>query len=163
MNKKIFFNMKMFTLFIVALFVANFVFMSFSFSKETKLVSVGVVEQFFSGRNFSGDIIANMLLQKTQNKTDKKTDKKNDTKIFEYILPNVYLITSTNLSKLSVVNTVVPISSYLSFEFEIEYPLKIPFREFIFLLLILKLLFSVLPRSISINYNKKNIEAACIV
>ena len=46
---------------------------------------------------------------------------------------------------------------------EINYPLKIPFWQLIFLLLILKILFNVLPRSISINYNKKNIERACIV
>ena len=45
----------------------------------------------------------------------------------------------------------------------IEYPLKIPFWLSIFLLLLIKILFNVLPRSISINYNKKYIERACIV
>ena len=47
---------------------------------------------------------------------------------------------------------------------EVEYPIKIPFLQCIFLILLLRLLFVVLPRSISANYNNMNIEeGACIV
>ena len=47
---------------------------------------------------------------------------------------------------------------------DVEYPIKIPFLQCIFLILLLRLLFVVLPRSISVNYNKVNIDTgACIV
>lgn len=143
-------------------FILNFFSLSFS-NKEKKLVKFGVFEQFFSVTKVSNDIIEKMFSNKMQNnKSSKKEKNSNSTKLNEYLVPILLSITHSNSSIFLNANNI----SFFVLDilcFDIYYPLKIPFLSFIFLLLLTKILFNVLPRSISINYNKLNIEKACIV
>ncbi|WP_372519813.1 hypothetical protein [Candidatus Ruminimicrobiellum ovillum] len=135
--------------------------------KSSNVIKSGIVEHFFAAKSFSDDIVANMLSKKmngNKQKSKKDTDKKDFNKITEFLVPSIVYKTSLNFgfSFNNVNNGVLFLINYLSKE--IEYPLKIPFWLLsVFLLLLIKILFNVLPRSISVDYNKMYIEGACIV
>ena len=164
---KVFLKMKFLSFFVMFFLVFNIVSLILTNIKYNEFSNSSITEQFFSVRNFSSDIVEKLFLQKMQgNKQQKKTNetKEKDNK------ENTFLLTDKIVTMLSSVNIISDIFSstnmfctQIYLDKEINYPLKIPFWELIFLLLILKMLFCVLPRSISINYNKKNIERACIV
>ena len=96
-----------------------------------------------------------------QNKENKK--QKDANFFYEYLLPvEITLPIVSSISNLLTSNVSIYVTE--NFVSEVEYPIKIPFLQCIFLILLLKLLFVVLPRSISVNYNNINIErGACIV
>ena len=157
---------KALSLFVVFFLVLNFMSLTITNIKNTDVIKSSIVEHFFAVKTFSDDIVANMLSQKMngnkQQKNNKNSDKKDFNKITEFLVPSmVYKTTLTSTFNFNNVN-IEFIANYLSKE--IEYPLKIPFWLLsVFLLLLTKILFNVLPRSISVNYNKMYIERACIV
>lgn len=144
-----------------------FIFNIFSLSFVSGKISSGKsssIEQIFSAVQNPINILSNKLDSETKNKTTQSKEENTNKKISsdEYILSNNLL----NLSKdknICVSGQLIYSSIYNFVKEGIYYPLKIPFLRCIFLLLILKLLFNVLPRSISVNYNIRNIEGACIV
>ena len=122
------------------------------------------LEQILFAVQTPSDILSSMMQTDKTSQQDKENKKQKDTNFFyEYLLPvEITLPTVSNISNLLTSN----ISIYVTENFvaEVEYPIKIPFLECIFLILLLRLLFVVLPRSISVNYNNMNIEkGACIV
>ena len=159
---------KALSLFVVLFLMFNFMSLTITNISNTDVVKSSIFEHFFAVKTFSDDIIANMLSQKMngtkQQKSNKDTDKKDFNKITEFLVPSIVYKTLLNsgFSFNNVNNGVLFLINYLSKE--IEYPLKIPFWLLsVFLLLLTKILFNVLPRSISVDYNKMNIERACIV
>ena len=157
-------NLKFISFFVMSLFLFNIFSLSLNCEKKDILIKTSFVEQFFSVLNSPSDIVSKMLQEK-QNPSD--TNKKNNTdkdKTFgvnDYILPVIISTVFTGLFFGSCLYKIFINNDLLNKV--IEYPLKIPFWLSIFLLLLIKILFNVLPRSISINYNKKHIEMACIV
>ena len=146
----------------------NFASLIITNIKNTDVVKSSMVEHFFAVKTFSDDIVANMLSQKMngnkQQRSKKNTDKKDFNKITEFLVPSTVYKTTLNSSFNfnNINNGILFITNY--FSKEIEYPLKIPFWLLsVFLLLLTKILFNVLPRSISVDYNKMYIERACIV
>ena len=157
-------NLKFISFFVMSLFLFNVFSLSLNCEKKNILVKTSFVEQFFSALNLPSDIVSKMLQEK-QNPSD--TNKKNNADkgktlcVNDYMLPVVISTVFTGIFFCSCLYKVFVNSDLLNKI--IEYPLKIPFWLSIFLLLLIKILFNVLPRSISINYNKKYIERACIV
>ena len=164
---KVSFKIKFLSLFVMFFLMFNIISLILTNIKYNNISCLSITEQFFSVRSFSSDIIEKLFLQKMQgNKTHKKNDKSKQKNNEE----NFFLLTDKIVTTLSTINTISDIYPNLNnicikicLDKEINYPLKIPFWQLIFLLLILKMLFCVLPRSISINYINKNIEGACIV
>ena len=159
---------KALSLFVVLFLMLNFMSLTITSIKYSGVIKSSIVEHFFAVKTFSDDIVANMLSQKMngnkQQSSKKDTDKKDFNKIIEFLVPSIVYKTSLNsgFSFNNVNNGVLFLTNYLSKE--IEYPLKIPFWLLsVFLLLLTKILFNVLPRSISVDYNKMYIERACIV
>ena len=159
---------KALSLFIMLFLVFNFASLIITNIKNTDIVKSSMVEHFFAVKTFSDDIVANMLSQKMngnkQQRSKKNTDKKDFNKITEFLVPSTVYETTLNSSFNfnNINNGILFITNY--FSKEIEYPLKIPFWLLsVFLLLLTKILFNVLPRSISVDYNKMYIERACIV
>lgn len=159
---------KALSLFVMLFLMFNFMSLTITNIKCSGVIKSSMVEHFFAVKTFSDDIVANMLSQKMngnkQQKSKKDTDKKGLNKITEFLIPSIVYKTTlnSNLNFNNVNNGVLFITNYLSKE--IEYPLKIPFWLLsVFLLLLTKILFNVLPRSISVDYNKMYIERACIV
>ena len=164
-HMKVFF--KALSLFIVFFLMFNISSLILTNIKYNGVSCLTITEHFFSDRNFSDDIIESLFLQKMQsNKQHKKNDesKQKDNKFDYFLLSNKIVPTITNVNTFScMLPDIKNVCAKTCLSNEINYPLKIPFWKIIFLLLILKVLFNVLPRSISINYNRKNIERACIV
>lgn len=159
---------KALSLFIMLFLMFNFASLIITNIKNTDVVKSSMVEHFFAVKTFSDDIVANMLSQKMngnkQQRSKKNTDKKDFNKITEFLVPSTVYKTTLNSSFNfnNINNGILFITNY--FSKEIEYPLKIPFWLLsVFLLLLTKILFNVLPRSISVDYNKMYIERACIV
>ena len=70
---KVFFKMKFLSLFVMFFLVFNIVSMILTNIKYSKISDLSITEQFFSGRNFSSDIVEKLFLQKIQgNKQHKK-------------------------------------------------------------------------------------------
>ena len=162
---KVFLKLKLISIIVTFFLLFNFISLTLVNVKDTKIMSFGIVAQFFSAKNFSMNVVEKMFAQKMQkNKHDNNTNKKEE----DNNQNNVVLLSNTAITALfnfeytNFVNTIT-LYTYDCSKKLLDYPLKIPFWRLIFLLLILKILFNVLPRSISINYNKKNIERACIV
>ncbi len=155
---------------LVSILVAFFLFfnslsLTLANIKDNRVISFGIVAQFFSAKNFSMDIVKKMFAQKMQNnkqnnETNEKEQDNNQNNVV--LLPNIGIMSLFNIGYNNLVGTNV-LYTYDCSKTILNYPLKIPCWRLIFLLLLLKLLFNVLPRSISINYNKRNIEKACIV
>ena len=159
---------KALSLFIMLFLMFNFASLIITNIKNTDVVKSSMVEHFFAVKTFSDDIVANMLSQKMngnkQQRSKENTDKKDFNKITEFLVPSTVYKTTLNSSFNfnNINNGILFITNY--FSKEIEYPLKIPFWLLsVFLLLLTKILFNVLPRSISVDYNKMYIERACIV
>ena len=154
------------SLFVVLFLMFNFMSLTITNINNTDVVKSSIVEHFFTVKTFSDDIVANMLSQKMNNnkqqKSNKDTDKKDFNKITEFLVPSIVYKTTLNSSFNFNNVDILFIANYLSKV--IEYPLKIPFWLLsVFLLLLTKILFNVLPRSISVDYNRMYIERACIV
>ncbi len=162
---KVFFKLKLVSILVTFFLFFNILSLMLTNVKDNKVINFGIVAQFFSAKNFSMDIVEKMFAQKMQNnKQDNKTNKKEENNNQN----NVVLLSNTAITSLfnfefSNFTSTITVYTYECSKTILDYPLKIPFWRLIFLLLILKILFNVLPRSISINYNKKNIERACIV
>ena len=159
---------KALSLFIMLFLMFSFASLTITNIKNTDIVKSSMVEHFFAVKTFSDDIVANMLSQKMngnkQQRSKKNTDKKDFNKITEFLVPSTVYKTTLNSSFNfnNINNGILFITNY--FSKEIEYPLKIPFWLLsVFLLLLTKILFNVLPRSISVDYNRMYIERACIV
>ena len=157
---------KALSLFIVLFLMFNFMSLTITNINNTDVVKSSIFEHFFAVKTFSDDIVANMLSQKMNNnkqqKRNKDTDKKDFNKITEFLVPSIVYKTTLNSSFNFNNVDILFIVNYLSKV--IEYPLKIPFWLLsVFLLLLTKILFNVLPRSISVDYNRMYIERACIV
>ena len=157
------------SLFVMFFLMFNFMSLTITNIKNSDVIKSGMLEHFFSVKNFSYDIIDNMLSKKLnankQQNNKKNTDKKDFNRIIsEFLIPSIIseTVLNSNLNFNGISSDILFITNYLSKE--IEYPLKIPFWLLsVFLLLLTKILFNVLPRSISVNYNIQNIERACIV
>ena len=158
---KVFFKIKFLSLFIIFFLIVNTFSSILTNIKGSNIIGLSITEQFFSVKAFSDNIVKKMLSNKFQ--TNKQHKKENNDKVYEFLVPSVILSTALNLNLSVNMGVFLGICKQIYLNREIEYPLKIPFWQIIFLLLILKILFYVLPRSISINYNKINIEGACIV
>ncbi|MCR4663380.1 MAG: hypothetical protein K5622_05805 [Endomicrobiaceae bacterium] len=149
------------SLFVIFFVLLNCLVLSFN-SKTDTAVKCSAIEQILFAVNSPVDILSTMT------QTDKTTQKDNNKEeqeknFYEYLLPAQ--ITIPNIFNFSNV-LFLDISKFIteSFVVEIEYPIKIPFWQCVFILFMLRLLFVVLPRSISVNYNKLNIDkGACIV
>jgi hypothetical protein len=159
---------KALSLFIMLFLMFNFASLIITNIKNADVVKSSMVEHFFAVKTFSDDVVANMLSQKMngnkQQRSKENTDKKDFNKITEFLVPSTVYKTTLNSSFNfnNINNGILFITNY--FSKEIEYPLKIPFWLLsVFLLLLTKILFNVLPRSISVDYNKMYIERACIV
>ena len=154
------------TLLIIMFFCINFLSLSLFNGKESMLVKSSSFEQVLSVLQTPTDLISKMMDNNSSKQTNNtKKDKEENLKFLEYLLP----VTFINFSSIANSFNIYPIkhlanSIYIYFVTEIDYPIKIPFLRCIFLLLLLKLIFSILKRSISINYNMINIDKrACIV
>ena len=165
---KVFFKKETLSLFVMFFLMFNFMSLTITNIKNSDIVKSSIIEHFFAVKTFSDDIVANMLSQKMngnkQENSKKNSDKKDFNKITEFLVPSIVYKTTLNSSfNFNNINKgILLLINYLSKE--IEYPLKIPFWLLsVFLLLLTKILFNVLPRSISVDYNIQNIEGACIV
>lgn len=153
----------------ISLFVFLFVFtncLAVSFSKgiADDFVKGSSLEQILFAVQTPSDILSSMMQTDKTSQQDKENKNQKDTNFFyEYLLPvEITLPTVSSISNLLTSNTGIYVTE--NFVSEVEYPIKIPFLQCIFLILLLRLLFVVLPRSISVNYNNINIEeGACIV
>ncbi|MBO7431442.1 MAG: hypothetical protein J6U02_00915 [Elusimicrobia bacterium] len=153
------------SLLIVLFFLFNFLSLSLFNGKDSVYVKNSSLEQILSVLQNPTDMLSNMMDNNSATKTDNtKKDVEEKSNFLEYILPTDTINISSpsnNFVYLLIKNIANNFYNCLSLEF--DYPIKIPFLGCIFLLLLLKLIFSILKRSISINYNKINIERACIV
>ena len=164
---KVFFKIKFLSLFIMFFLLFNVFSLALTNMKYDENIKLSITEQFFSVKSFSDNIIEKLLLQKMQNgKQNKKNNesKQKNNVVKDFLLSEAIIPIQLSTNVVSLLSLDMG-NSYIQFclDKDINYPLKIPFWQIIFLLLILKMLFVVLPRSISVNYNKKNIERACIV
>ena len=109
------------------------------------------------------DILSTITQTDKSQQKNNKEEQETNSYSYECLLPvAITLPTISSISNLLVSNINIFISE--NFVADVEYPIKIPFLECIFILLMLRLLFVVLPRSISVNYNKVNIDTGtCIV
>ena len=137
--------------------------MPFSKGMADNFVKGSSLEQILFAVQTPSDILSSMMQMDKTSQQDKGNKKQKDTNFFyEYLLPvEITLPTVSSISNLLTSNINVFMSE--NFVAEVEYPIKIPFLNCVFLLLILKLIFTMLKRSISINYNRINIDRACIV
>lgn len=122
-----------------------------------------VVSKFFTVVNFSNDIVSSMLKQKTagENKINNKNTQTQKNNILDIAVTNI----SINFSNYKNIKTklyqqISVLKNSLSAQCLIDYPLKIPFWRIIVFILLFKMLFNVLPRSISISKNI-NYRQAC--
>jgi hypothetical protein len=164
---KVFYKIKILSLSVMFFLLFNIGSLILTNIKCSDILCLSVTERFFSDRNFSDDIIESLFLQKMQgDKQHKKNDesKQKDNKFDGFLVSDKIVPVITNVNTFSyMLSDIKNVCVSVCLNSEINYPLKIPFWKIIFLLLILKVLFNVLPRSISVNYNIKNIERACIV
>ena len=154
---------KCISFFIVLFVLTNCLVLSFD-DKSNTAMKYSSIEQILFAVHSPIDILSKMT--QTDKTTQKDSNKKNQNDksfYYECLLPvAITLPTMSNISNLLTTNINVFISE--NFITDVEYPIKIPFWQCIFILFMLRLLFIVLPRSISVNYNKMNIEkGACIV
>ena len=153
----------------ISLFIFLFVFtncLAVPFSKgiADNFVKGSSLEQILFAVQTPSDILSSMMQTDKTSQQNKENKKQKDTNFFyEYLLPvEITLPTVSSISNLLTSNVSIYVTE--NFVSEVEYPIKIPFLQCIFLILLLRLLFVVLPRSISVNYNNINIErGACIV
>ena len=154
---------KCISFFIVLFVLTNCLVLSFN-DQTNSAMKYSSLEQILFVVNSPIDILSKMTQpDKTTQKDNNKKEQKQNSYFYECLLPiEITIPTVFNIGNLLSAD----ISSFVTENFvaDVEYPIKIPFLQFIFLLLLLKLIFSILKRSISINYNMINIDKrACIV
>ena len=151
------------SLFIFLFVFANCLAVPFSKGMVNNFVKDSSLEQILFAVQTPSDILSSMMQVGKTSQQNKENKKQKDTNFFyEYLLPvEITLPTVSSISNLLTSNTGIYVTE--NFVADVEYPIKIPFLDFIFLLLILKVIFTMLKRSISINYNEINIDRACIV
>ena len=142
--------------------LTNCLVLSFN-DKTNSAMKYSSLEQILSVVNSPIDILSKMTQpNKTTQKDNNKKEQKQNSYFYECLLPiEIMIPTVFNIGNLFSAD----ISAFVTENFvaDVEYPIKIPFLNCVFLLLILKLIFTMLKRSISINYNRINIDRACIV
>jgi len=151
------------SLLITLFFLFNFLFLSLFNDKESVIVKNSSLEQILSALQNPTDMLSKIMDNNSATKTDNtKKNAEQNSKTVEYVLPvaTINFFLSDDFCLYSLKKSVNYIYDYYR---KIDYPIKIPFLECIFLLLLLKLILSILERSILINYNKINIDRACIV
>lgn len=160
---KVSFMKQCISLFVFLFVFANCLAVPFSKGMADNFVKGSSLEQILFAVQTPSDILSSMMQMDKTSQQDKGNKKQKDTNFFyEYLLPvEITLPTVSSISNLLTSNINVFMSE--NFVAEVEYPIKIPFLNCVFLLLILKLIFTMLKRSISINYNRINIDRACIV
>ncbi|WP_372519290.1 hypothetical protein [Candidatus Ruminimicrobiellum ovillum] len=151
------------SLFIFLFVFANCLAVPFSKGIADNFVKGSSLEQILFAVQTPSDILSSMMQTDKTSQQNKENKKQKDTNLFyEYLLPvEITLPAVSSISSMLTSN--ISIYATENFVSDVEYPIKIPFLDFIFLLLILKVIFTMLKRSISINYNKINIDRACIV
>ncbi len=160
---KVSFMKQCISLFIFLFVFANCLAVPFSKGVVDSFAKNSSLEQILFAVQTPSDILSSMMqTDKTSQQNKGNKEQKDDSLFYEYLLPmEITLPIVSSISNLLVSN----INAFMSENFvaEVEYPIKIPFLQCIFLILLLRLLFVVLPRSISVNYNNMNIErVACI-
>ena len=152
----------------ISLFVFLFVFanclaMPFSNGTANSFVKNSSLEQILFAVQTPSDILSTMMqTDKSAQQNKENKEQKDESLFYECLLPvEITLPAISSISNLLITNVNIFISE--NFVADVEYPIKIPFLNCVFLLLILKLIFTMLKRSISINYNRTNIDRACIV
>ncbi|MBQ2219764.1 MAG: hypothetical protein II417_03090 [Elusimicrobia bacterium] len=161
---KVSFMKQCISLFIFLFVFANCLAVPFSKGMADGFVKDSSLEQILFAVQTPSDILSSMMQTDKSAQQNKGNKTQKDTNFFyEYLLPvEITLPTVSSISNLLTSNINVFMSE--NFVAEVEYPIKIPFLQCIFLILLLRLLFVVLPRSISVNYNNINIEeGTCIV
>ncbi len=161
---KVSFMKQCISLFVFLFVFANCLAVPFSKGMADGFVKGSSLEQILFAVQTPSDILSSMMQTDKSAQQNKGNKTQKDTNFFyEYLLPvEITLPTVSSISNLLTSNINVFMSE--NFVAEVEYPIKIPFLQCIFLILLLRLLFVVLPRSISVNYNNINIEeGACIV
>ena len=161
---KVSFMKQCISLFIFLFVFANCLAVPFSKSTADNFVRGLSLEQILFAVQTPSDILSSMMQTDKSSQQNKENKKQKDTNFFyEYLLP-VEITLPTVLGISNLVTSDISVFMLEKFVVEVEYPIKIPFLQCIFLILLLRLLFVVLPRSISANYNNMNIEeGACIV
>ena len=161
---KVSFMKQCISLFIFLFVFANCLAVPFSKGVVDSFAKNSSLEQILFAVQTPSDILSSMMQTDKSAQQNKGNKTQKDTNFFyEYLLPvEITLPTVSSISNLLTSNINVFMSE--NFVAEVEYPIKIPFLQCIFLILLLRLLFVVLPRSISVNYNNINIEeGTCIV
>lgn len=161
---KVSFMKQCISLFVFLFVFANCLAVPFSKGMADGFVKGSSLEQILFAVQTPSDILSSMMQTDKSAQQNKGNKTQKDTNFFyEYLLPvEITLPTVSSISNLLTSNINVFMSE--NFVAEVEYPIKIPFLQCIFLILLLRLLFVVLPRSISVNYNNINIEeGTCIV
>jgi len=123
----------------------------------------GVVSKFFTVLNFSNDIVSSMVKSKTaaENKINNKNTQTKKNGVFDAALTGVSINPSGyNNFKTKICGHILTLKDSLLAQNLINYPLKIPFWRVIVFILLFRMLFNVLPRSISIRKNI-NCRKAC--
>ena len=152
------------SLFIFLFVFANCLAVPFSKGVVDSFAKNSSLEQILFAVQTPSVILSSMMQTDKTSQQNKENKKQKDANFFyEYLLPvEITLPIVSSISNLLTSNVSIYVTE--NFVLEVEYPIKIPFLQCIFLILLLKLLFVVLPRSISVNYNNINIErGACIV
>ena len=151
------------SLFIFLFVFANCLAVPFSNGIANSFVKNSSLEQILFAVQTPSDILSAMMqTDKSAQQNKENKEQKDESLFYECLLPvEITLPAISSISNLLITNVNIFISE--NFVADVEYPIKIPFLNCVFLLLILKLIFTMLKRSISINYNRINIDRACIV
>ena len=154
---------KYLSFFIVLFFLLNIFSLTGIFDMKSFVVEGSAIEQFYSAVSMPSDIIGKMMSQKAQDKTpyskaDNKESKKDSAVMSGYAVSAATSVTMLFWSFVlcvggKVVNGISPAESY---------PLKVPWRGSIFLILIMKLLFNIRPRAGDIYAYNYTIKKACV-
>ena len=152
---------KILSLFIVFLFALNVFSLTGILDVKSVAVSGSAIENFYSAVSVPSDIIGNMMSQKAQNKTSTNETKSKDNNCFKI---TDYAVVATVVFTMMLAGFVLCRGRILTEYFTklINYPLKIPFREEIFLLLLTKILFNVRPRGGDIYAYGYAVKKACV-
>ena len=132
------------SLFIFLFVFANCLAVPFSNGTANSLVKNSSLEQILFAVQTPSDILSDMM--QTDKSAQQNKEQKDESLFYECLLPmEITLPAISTLSNLLVANVNIFISE--NFVADVEYPIKIPFLNCVFLLLILKLIFTMLCRS----------------
>ncbi len=155
--------LKILSYFIVLFFSINIFALTGFFNAKSVVTDGSAIEQFYSTVSVPSDIIGKMMSGKAQNKTSADGTQSKDSK--DNFKINEYVVTATVVISMLTAGFVLcrdrDLKEYLVKV--IKYPLKIPLRVEIFLLMIMKMLFNVLPRSSEDNVFVYGVRKACVL